>query len=110
MRKCPNCDAEVTTYDRKCPLCKHVLSSEQEVTASAASTPRLRTSDFGFRLFALKFTQVFAILGIVGSFIMPVMLLINKQFCLLLLSPIWIILAFGWYYVVTAAIEYTEEK
>lgn len=110
MRKCPECDAEVTTYDRKCPSCTYPLVTEQDVAASAASRPRLQTSAYKWWLFCLKFGQVIAILGIAASFLYPILLLAMRQFFLLMLSPIGIILAFAQYYVFAVCIEYTEEK
>jgi hypothetical protein len=110
MRKCPECEAEVTTYDKQCPQCKYPLVSEQEVAVSAAHRPRVETSRYKWRLFFLKFAQVLAVIGIALSFIYPLALLAMEQICMAVLSPLCIVSAFAWYYVLTVAIEYTEEK
>jgi hypothetical protein len=112
VRKCPKCDAEVTTYDKKCPSCRHPLSDELEATRTAPNLPEpnRRTRNLGWQLFCLRFAQVLAILGIGISLIYPIFLVAMKQYCLILLSPIGIIAAFAQYYVYTICIEYTEDK
>jgi len=105
--KCPQCDAEVSSYDKKCPLCNARMypkkSSEDDVDIDVGP-------DYRRRLFFLKFGLLMSVVGIVLSLIYGAILLWNGQLCLLLLVPLAVAGGLSQYYLFAAAIQYTREK
>jgi hypothetical protein len=110
MGTCPECDARVSSHDRKCPLCKARIwpkKSSSDVDVDVGSEVGM---DYSRGLFFLKFGLVMCIIGIVLSLAWAVVLLVRGHFLLILLSPLIVAGGLAQYYLWTVAIEYTKEK
>ncbi len=106
--KCPQCDAEVSSYDRKCPLCKARMYPKK--SSSGDDVDIDVGPDYSRRLFFLKFGWLMSVAGVVLSLIYGAMLLWNGQLFLLLLVPLAVAGGLSQVYLFAAAIQYTREK
>jgi hypothetical protein len=106
MRKCPECEAEVTTYDKRCPQCKHPIKS-LEMRSDVYRPPG---TEYRFRMFMLKFGRAVVALSIVVLAIWAVIVLVQMELLSFLLILIHLMVMLAQWFVFAVAIEYTEEK